>query len=330
MKTIEKSADFQSHIWDATSNDPLKIEELLREELTESQGIHEEICHHLLRAGGKRVRPLLVYHCGLLFGPETEDLKRTAVAAELIHMASLVHDDIIDGSDFRHNQPTAHLIWGNQRGVLAGDYLFAKAFGILAANKSTQPLRLMVGAIQNMCRGEINQDREQFSSMIGIEAYYDRIANKTAALIEASCMAGAVVAGANPLQIEAIGRFGLNLGLAFQIIDDILDLCGDEQKMGKPKYTDLIKGNLTLPVILLREQPQYKEWLREVFQEKTITNSILVEIETAAKDGGITERAFAIGVSHLDQARTVLQNFCDNQARKFLEGLTYMLQARAN
>jgi heptaprenyl diphosphate synthase len=333
MKTIEKPSDFQSHIWDVTSNkafNAFKIEELLREELTESQGIHEELCRHLLRAGGKRVRPLLVCYCGLLFSPETEELKRTAVAAELIHMASLVHDDIIDGSDFRHNRPAAHLIWGNQRAVLGGDYLFAKAFGLLAENKSTQPLTLMVDAIQNMCRGEINQDQERFNTKIGIEEYYDRIAKKTAALIEASCKAGAAVAGANPLQIEAIGHFGLHLGLAFQIIDDILDLCGGERKMGKPKYTDLIKGNLTLPLILLRELPKYKEWLMEVFQEKKFNNSILAKIETAAKDSGITNRSFAIGVSHLDQARAVLQNFNDNQARQFLEDLTYMLQARAN
>jgi geranylgeranyl pyrophosphate synthase len=100
--------------------------------------------------------------------------------------------------------------------------------------------------------------------------------------------------------------------------------------MGKPKYTDLIKGNLTLPLILLRELPKYKEWLMEVFQEKKFNNSILAKIETAAKDSGITNRSFAIGVSHLDQARAVLQNFNDNQARQFLEDLTYMLQARAN
>jgi heptaprenyl diphosphate synthase len=332
MKTVnlEKTSDFQSLIWETTSNIALKIEELLREELTESQGTHEEICRHLLRAGGKRVRPLLVWHCGLLFGPETEDLKRTAVAAELIHMASLVHDDIIDGSDFRHNQPTAHLIWGNHRAVLGGDYLFAKAFGILAENKFMEPLKLMVDAIQNMCRGEINQDKERFSPTIGMEEYYDRIAKKTAALIEASCKAGAVVAGANPLETEAIGRFGLNLGLAFQIIDDILDLCGDERKMGKPKYTDLIKGNLTMPIILLMEQPQYKQRLKEVFKERALNSSILAEIELAAKDLGITDRAFAIGVSHLDQARNVLRDFCPNEDCKFLEGLTYMLQSRAN
>lgn len=332
MKTsiLRKTTDFQSFILDAASDNVIEIEELLREELNESEGVNGEICRHILRAGGKRVRPLLVWHCGLLFGPETEDLKRTAVAAELIHMASLVHDDIIDGSEFRHNQPAAHVIWGNHRAVLAGDYLFAKAFGILAGNKHNEPLAMMVGAIQNMCQGEINQDKDQFNSMIGMTEYYERISKKTAVLIEASCKAGAVVSGADNLQTEAIGRFGVNLGLAFQIIDDILDLCGDERKMGKPKYTDLIKGNLTLPVILLMEQPNYKGWLMEVFKERDFNGSILAEIERAAKESGVTERAFVIGVSHLEQARNILKNFNESPVRKFLEDLTYMLQARAN
>lgn len=332
MKTIslDKTSDFQSLVWDIAAKNTFSIEEWLREALDESQGISGELCSQILLAGGKRVRPLLVWHCGLLFGPETEDLKRTAVAAELIHMASLVHDDIIDGSKFRHNQPAVHLIWGNHRAVLGGDYLFAKAFGLLAGNKLKEPLGLMVEAIQNMCLGEINQDQDQFNSLVGMDEYYDRISKKTAVLIEASCKAGALVCGADDFQTEAIGRFGLNLGLAFQIIDDILDLCGDERKMGKPKFTDLSKGNLTLPVILMMERPEYQGWLREVFKGQVINRSILAEIERVAKESGIADRAFAIGVSHLDQARDILKSFPDNQGSTYLESLTYKLQARAN
>lgn len=332
MKTIslDKTPDFQSLVRDIAAKNTFRIEELLKESLDESQGISGELCSQILRAGGKRIRPLLVWHCGLLFGPETEDLKRTAVAVELIHMASLVHDDIIDGAKFRHNQPAVHLIWGNHRAVLYGDYLFAKAFGILAGNELKEPLALMVEAIQNMCLGEINQDQDQFNTLVGMDEYYDRISKKTAVLIEASCKAGAMVCGADDFQTESIGRFGLNLGLAFQIIDDILDLCGDERKMGKPKFTDLRKGNLTLPIILLMEQPEYREWLREVFKGQVINSSILAEIERAAKESGVADRAFAIGVSHLEQARDILKSFPHNQGGIYLENLTYKLQAMAN
>lgn len=333
MKTlnIEKTSELQSIIWDAASlNSIAMFEELLKEEIDDSQGVIREVCFHILNAGGKRVRPLLVWYSGLLFGSESNDLKQTAITAELIHMASLIHDDIIDGSEFRHNQPTAQKIWGNHRAVLGGDYLFAKAFGILARNKLTEPLGIMVGAIQNMCQGEILQDGDQFNLNIRMEEYYDRISKKTAVLIEASCKAGAVVNGADHIQTEALGRFGLNLGLAFQIIDDILDICGDESKMGKPKYTDLIKGNLTLPVILLMKQPQYQGRLMGLFKEKDLNQSVLSEIEGVVRESGAMERAFAIGVSHLDQARKILKDFPENSAREFLEKITYMIQARAN
>ncbi len=329
--TVEKPSNFQSITWDtASDNCVAMIEDLLSKEIADIQGVIREICRYTLNAGGKRVRPLLVWYSGLLFGRESEDLKRTAVAAELIHMASLIHDDIIDGSEFRHNRPTAQIIWGNHQAVLGGDCLFAKAFGILAKNTFSEPLAIMVEAIQNMCQGEITQDKEQFNSMIGIEDYYDRISKKTAALIKASCMAGAVVSGADNSQIEAIGRFGLNLGLAFQIIDDILDLCGDERKMGKPKYTDLIKGNLTLPVLLLMKEPQYQVWLRDILKKQGIDKPILTEIERVVKESGVMELAFTLGVSHLDEARNILKDFAENPAQQFLENFTYILQARAN
>lgn len=329
--TVEKTPDFQSFIWDTASNQcRITIEDLLRKELGDCQGIIREVCLHILKSGGKRVRPLLVWYSGLIFGEENEDLKRTAVAAELIHMASLVHDDIIDGSEFRHNRPTAQTIWGEHQAVLGGDYLFAKAFGVLARNKLKEPLTMMVEAIQNMCQGEIIQDNDQFNSFVGLDGYYDRIAKKTAVLLETSCKAGAAVSGADHLQTETIGRFGLNLGLAFQIIDDILDLCGDEHKMGKPKYTDLIKGNLTLPILLLMERPKYQGWIRDTLNRPNLSETTLSEVERAVKESGMMDRAFAIGVSHLEQARNILKDFPENPARGFLEKITYMIQARAN
>lgn len=333
MKTLtpELNPEFQSAVWDASSiTSAAMIEAELIKAIDDSQGTVRDICFHILQAGGKRVRPLLVWYSGLLFGTASENLKRTAVAVEFIHMASLIHDDLIDGSEIRRNRPAIQKIWGNHQAVLGGDYLFAKAFGVLADGGLIKPLGIIVQAIQNMCQGEIIQDGDQFNSQVSLDQYYDRIAKKTAVLLEASCQAGALVSGADEFEAETIGRFGLNLGLAFQIIDDIMDLCGDESKMGKPKYTDLIKGNLTLPIILLMEQPQYQEWLLEIFKERNLNQSVLTEIEAAVKESGIMRRAFAIGVSHLDQARNVLLSFTDNPARQFLVNLTYMLQARAN
>lgn len=327
----EGSQTFQSVVWEASSfASTALLEEQIVEAIKDSQGPVRDICFHILNAGGKRVRPLLVWYSGLMFGPESEDLKRTAVAVELIHMASLIHDDIIDGAEFRRNRPAVQKEWGNHRAVLGGDYLFAKAFGVLADSGLVKPLGIMVRAIQDMCEGEILQDGDQFNFQVSLERYYDRITKKTAVLLEASCKAGALVSGATELQAALLGLFGLNLGLAFQIIDDILDLCGDERKMGKPKYTDLNKGNLTLPVILLMEEPQYRGWLMEIFKERDLDQSIFMKIEKAVQESGIKDRAFAIGVSHLEQARRILKHYQENPASKFLEELTNMLQARAN
>lgn len=333
MKTLtpEHAPEFQSVLWNASSfANAALIEAQLIEAIDDSQGRIREICFHILKAGGKRVRPLLVCYSGLMFGPDSEELKRTAVAVELIHMASLIHDDVIDGSELRRNHPTVQKKWGSHQAVLGGDYLFAKAFGVLADSGLVKPLGIMVRAVQEMCQGEILQDGDQFNPKVSLEQYYDRIAKKTAVLLEASCKAGALVSGADELEVIDIGRFGLNLGLAFQIIDDILDLCGDESKMGKAKYTDLIKGNLTLPIILLMEQPQYQGWLLEIFKGQNLSQSVLTEIEGVVKESGVMRQAFAIGVSHLEQARNGLRSFTENPARQFLENLTYMLQARAN
>lgn len=333
MTTIisEHPPEFQSTFWNAASfAGAAVIEELLVKAVEGSQGAVRDICFHILNAGGKRVRPLLVWYSGLMFGSVSEGLKRTAVAVELIHMASLIHDDIIDGSEVRRNRPTVSKKWGSHQAVLGGDYLFAKAFEVLAGGGLIKPLAVVVQAIQDMCHGEILQDGDQFNPEVNLEQYYERITKKTAVLLEASCKAGALVSGAKEEAAVEIGRFGLHLGLAFQIIDDILDLCGDELKMGKPKYTDLIKGNLTLPLILLLEQPEYRDWLLGIFQERRLTPAVLAEIEAVVRETEIMGQAFAIGVSHLDQARAVLGVFPENPARQFLENLTYKLQARAN
>jgi heptaprenyl diphosphate synthase len=272
---------------------------------------------------------LLAWYSGLLFGPGSEELLETATAVELIHMASLIHDDLIDGAAFRRNRPTVHQICGNHRSVLGGDYLFAKAFGTLANCRSTRPLKILAETVQLMCQGEIAQDGDQFNLQTSLKQYYDRINQKTAVLLSASCRAGAYVCGADDEQMESIGRFGLNLGLAYQIIDDILDICGDQAVMGKPKFTDLIRGNLTLPILLLLEKPEYQT-IVPLLQPEAMTETAMAKIEATVKDSGVMEHAQAIGISHLEAARLELDQFPDSPERQFLIDLTYKLQTRSS
>ncbi|HOP73969.1 MAG TPA: polyprenyl synthetase family protein [Bacillota bacterium] len=306
------------------------IESKLIEALKDSRGIIRKICYHILRAGGKRVRPLLVCHSGMLFGEASEELFQAAVSVELIHMASLIHDDIIDETEFRRNQPTAQALWGVQHAVLGGDYLFAKAFRILADQKLVEPLEVMAHTVQTMCQGEIEQDSDQFQPLTDFDRYYSRITQKTASLIEASCRVGALVCQAPPDAVETIAQFGLHLGLAYQIIDDILDFCGDEIYMGKPKFTDLTKGNLTLPILLLLERSSEYEWLKEKLQERPFDQTLLPIIENAIRQSGVLKEAYRITVNHLDIARQNLRQCPNSPERRFLEELTDKLQARAN
>jgi heptaprenyl diphosphate synthase len=304
------------------------INDELERILADSQGVIREMCVHLLTAGGKRIRPLLVLHSGLIFSSLKPDLLYAAVAVELVHMASLVHDDIIDESNLRRNSPSVNKVWGNHAAVLGGDYLFAKAFSVLAENNLIRNLNLTVQAIQEMCHGEIIQAAEKFNPDLNLESYYKRIAKKTAILLQCACKSGAIVGGADETQIALLGEYGLHMGYAFQIGDDILDFYGDAVIMGKPKQEDLIQGNLTLPVILLLNHPQYREWIRGIVINKQFDDENLKRVAQILKESGIIRKSFEIAVSHIDKAKRNLDSLPKSQSRKYLEDLADQLTAR--
>jgi heptaprenyl diphosphate synthase len=315
------------------SEDLLKLQiinEELEKALADSQGLIGEMCNHLLSAGGKRIRPLLVMYCGLVFSEPKSELLHAAVAMELVHMASLVHDDIIDESSLRRNQPSVNKVWGNQAAVLGGDYLFAKAFSVLAEHHLIRNLNLTVQAIQEMCQGEIIQAEARFNLEFGLANYYERIAKKTAILLQCSCKSGAIVNGASETQIEQIGEFGLNLGFAFQIVDDILDFLGDSTVMGKPKHEDLVQGNLTLPALLLLEHQQYSEWMRDLIIHKQFQDQNLEQVNQVLKESGIIKRSFEIAVSYIEKAKQNLNGLPANQFREYLVEVADKLKARTH
>ena len=306
------------------------IERRLYDVLADSKGAVRKMCSHILSAGGKRIRPLLTLYSGLVFSELTEELINAAVAAELIHMASLVHDDIIDDSSLRRGKPSVNELWGNHFAVLCGDYLFAKAFGILSGNRLIGSMDLMVDAIQNMCQGEILQAGDRFSNEISMEAYYERISKKTAIFLQCCCKSGAAVAGACEVHTEIIGEYGLNIGIAFQVIDDILDFCGDADTMGKPKNGDLCQGNITLPIILLMEDEKQGEWIREAICKKEFTVSDIDSIVAMLKESSAISRAFCIAKSHIDKAVQCLDMLPQTPYTALLYDIAFMLQARTN
>jgi geranylgeranyl pyrophosphate synthase len=210
-------------------------------------------------AGGKRLRPLLVVLAAESVGGVDEaseqSLMRAAVAVELVHSATLVHDDLIDGASLRRGQPTVAAVAGRETAIATGDLLFSRAFAELARNEDPGQLRALSDASSALAAGELLQREDAYAADIVVERYLERCRLKTAALFEAACRLGGLVArqGAVPLA-NALGEFASRIGLAFQLLDDVLDVSGPAQQTGKARGTDLLDGTVTLPLILARER----------------------------------------------------------------------------
>ncbi|AHF07196.1 polyprenyl synthetase family protein [Desulfitobacterium metallireducens] len=307
----------------------LIVEEELHKTVAKAQGMILKSCSHLLSSGGKRLRPLLTLHSGMCFGPLNTATLQAAVAAELIHMASLIHDDVIDHSDLRRGQPTINSQQGNLNAVLTGDYLFAEAFQILSSHQLMDSMHYLVEAIQSMCTGEVEQAKHQFNFSLTINDYFERIAQKTGILLASSCRSGAATAGASQGDIERLGTYGMYLGYAYQIIDDLLDYTGNPEQTGKPVGADLINGNLTLPMIYLLNNPLYGPWARELLQDK-ITSQSLRKIIQALISSDAMDEAFSTAQTCITSALSYLEKIPDGSSKTVLTDLAYQVLYRTH
>jgi geranylgeranyl pyrophosphate synthase len=247
-------------------------------------------------AGGKRLRPLLVVLAADSAGgpgeePERErGLVRAAVAVELVHSATLVHDDLIDGAQLRRGRPTVAAVAGREAAIATGDLLFSRAFAELARNRDPEQLRALSDASSALAAGELLQREDAYASDITVERYLERCSLKTAALFEAACRLGALVAVEGTTALAgALGEFAKRIGLAFQLLDDVLDVSGSPQRTGKARGTDLLDGTVTLPLILARER------------DEQIGSLDLATLSGPAQAEMLCERIAATGA--LDEAR---------------------------
>ncbi|KXG78447.1 polyprenyl synthetase family protein [Thermotalea metallivorans] len=295
-----------------------KVEEELYNTVSDSGGFTREICFGLIESGGKRLRPLLVLCAAQCFGSLNEKVIKTASAFELIHMASLVHDDIIDEASIRRNRPSLNAQRGNLTSVLIGDYLFAKAFEIFAANRLIQSMNLAVEAISEMCDGEIIQANNKFNFHQSIEDYYDRIYKKTGILLSACCQAGAIAGGAPEKEVKALKDYGTYLGYAFQIIDDLLDFTGDPKILGKPVGRDLKEGNITLPVFKLMKQGEYKAGLEKIFAQHGFTEDAYREVIRLLQDSYALEESYKEAADYVGKAKNALKDIKDSYYKNIL------------
>ncbi len=228
------------------------LEDILKSDL----GLVEGIGEHLLAIKGKRVRPILLFLSSHVGEPDSEAGVKAGVAIELIHTATLLHDDSIDKSDLRRGLPTVNKLWDEQVSVIMGDHLFCKAFALLHETGLDDVARVVVEGSERMTFGEMHQMDKRGDCNITEEEYLELIRNKTAALFACSCEAGALIGGVPAAARESLVAYGDRLGTAFQIVDDVLDFVGDAESMGKPVGNDVRDGRVTLPLIAaLRAAP---------------------------------------------------------------------------
>lgn len=204
-----------------------------------------------LAAGGKRLRPVLVFVCA--GSAESEDLVRAGAAVELLHMATLVHDDVLDRAQLRRGKPTVFATGGREAATSTGDFLFSRSFGELVKTRNADAVRALSKASSSLAQGELLQRADSFDLDVSEERYLERCTLKTGRLFEAACRLGAVLGDPGPDAADALGAYGDRIGLAFQLFDDILDVSGPEEKTGKGRGTDLLDGTVTLPLILARK-----------------------------------------------------------------------------
>lgn len=299
----------------------LFVEDKLQVILSKADGLIQQTCVSLLQSGGKRIRPLLTLYSGMCFAPLNPPMIQAAVAAELIHMASLIHDDVIDKSSTRRGKPTVNSLYGDHAAILTGDYLFAEAFNILSTQQLLSSMTYLVEAIQAMCEGEVNQANEQFSSSISLQHYFQRITKKTGKLLAACCQSGAILAGDFAEELTQMREYGLNIGYAYQITDDILDISGDADSLGKPVGTDLINGNLTLPFLYLMDNPIYGNWLREIIKTRQVTRQGIQSIKEALVSSGCLDQAYATATQCICNAKDCLDKIPRSPYRTTLVNL---------
>ncbi|OGW90610.1 MAG: hypothetical protein A3D28_02170 [Omnitrophica bacterium RIFCSPHIGHO2_02_FULL_63_14] len=261
---------------------------------------------YLIAAGGKRLRPALVLLAGASGpAPNRTGLIEIATAVELIHTATLIHDDIIDRSPLRRAQPTFHHRWGTERAVLMGDYLHATAFTLIARQDSFV-MQAMADVCRQLCRGELREVEARYRLDLTEAEYLDIIRDKTASLIGGCCRCGARLGGCDDETTERLAAFGMSFGLAFQIIDDCLDLSGDERQLGKSILTDLDKGALSLPVIYLARSLSERERMRlfAPLRRGDVNPAFLARVAAAARQTGAIAKAQERARALLDEALT--------------------------
>ena len=285
-----------------------------------NSGKLDELLTHSLKGGGKRIRPALTLLSGKFYNYDLDYLLPMATAVEIMHTATLVHDDAIDNSPVRRGRPTINKAWDDDKAILLGDYLFAKAGELTATTQNLQVIKLLSQTLMTITGGELAQSFSSFNLEQTRQHYLHRIISKTASLFSLATESGAILSQAPGKLVKALKEYGYNLGIAFQIVDDIMDFIGTEEEMGKPVGSDLTQGTLTLPAMLLLEHYPEDNPVKELFQNRDKQKNIKLAIELVRSSSTIQE-CYTVASDYCAKAYRNLNQLPDNASRQSLINL---------
>lgn len=316
-------------IYSYLRNDLAVIEKAVNQTIQSDNPVLREASSQLLQAGGKRIRPVFVLLGGKFGDYDLDRMKAVAVSLELIHTASLVHDDVIDEAELRRGEPTIKARWDNRIAMYTGDYIFARSLENMSALENPRAHQILANTMVELCLGEIEQIRDKYNTDQHFRTYLRRIKRKTALLIAASCRLGAIAANTKSEYEQALYQYGYYVGMSYQIIDDVLDFTASEKELGKPAGSDLLQGNITLPVLLSMKDRDFKRKLDMAFQKKEeLTRDELQPLIETIQANGSIEQALDISDRYLKKAYASLAKLPANRAKQTLKGIAKYIGKR--
>ena len=306
-------------IFDLLRDDLVAVEQELGRDAASGVSTITEIAEYLREGGGKRIRPSLLLLGAHAMGYSGPAAIRLGAVVEMVHTATLVHDDIIDGADMRRGRPSANTTWGNEKCVLAGDWLYMQAFRVALEEKNLRVLDLLIGLTQQMVEGELLQI-QKLGKAVSEAEYFDLIYRKTACLFAVSMRLGAVLAGATEAEEAKVAAYGRTVGLAFQIVDDVLDLTATEEVLGKPVASDLREGKATLAVIHSSDHgtASDRQAIQRVLDDRSFENVSRGQIQAILEKNGSVEYAMAVADRYAEQSRQALASLPDSDFKRAL------------
>lgn len=320
-----------SHIYGFLKKDMKDIDERLSNSIEAEHPILRDASMHLLHAGGKRIRPVFVL-LSASFGDKEAcegDVKAVAVALELIHMATLVHDDVVDDASLRRGAPTIKALYGNRVAMYTGDYMLARALEVITTVKNPKIHQILSKTLTKVVEGEISQIEEKFNINQTLKDYLHRIKRKTALLIATSCELGAIAAGVSEKEAKRLYRYGYHVGMSFQMIDDLLDFTASTEQLGKPAGSDLMQGNLTLPVLMAMRDASFRNVLHEVFDTyDEIDEVAIAPILEKLHHSEAIESSYQLSNKYLNKALQDLSMFPDSRPKKTLQTIAAYIGKR--